>query len=155
MICPYCERQLGPEHDDKACRRKSSRRFFLTAAAGAVVAAVAKKLPLKLGIDPATGPDLSVVTGWYGDIGRNVITSTRWYGPAMAENFFKDSPFLFRLKDKDYKDFYGGEWLGEDPIIYAPDQRTRTLGDAGQDRPEAGRQRSDRRDAQAQRRDSD
>lgn len=41
LICPHCEKSLGVEHDDAACRRRLSRRHFFGLALGALAAAKA------------------------------------------------------------------------------------------------------------------
>ena len=45
VLCPHCEKALGAEHDEKACRRRMSRRFFFGLAVAPLAAAIAAKLP--------------------------------------------------------------------------------------------------------------
>jgi hypothetical protein len=95
LLCPRCEKPLGPEHDEKACERKMSRRFFFGVAFGGLMAAVAKQAP----VGPITLPELSayMVEG---------IT------PVCVDTIFQTSPLFFRLKDSDYRHFYSGGWMG-------------------------------------------
>lgn len=93
LICHRCDRELGPEHDAKACERKFSRRFFFGVAFGGLAAAVAK---VQIGL-PNTLKPLPPCYPWLAEL--NEITT------------FKTSPLLFRLKDADYKSYYSGKWL--------------------------------------------
>ncbi len=100
LICPRCDRELGPEHDAKACERKFSRRFFFGVAFGGLAAAVAKAKPVPPWvalINAGINPD------WDGSvlayIGEDDVVS------------FNPQHNLFRLKDADYEAYHSREWL--------------------------------------------
>jgi hypothetical protein len=83
LICPHCEKSLGVEHDDKACRRRMSRRFFFGLAVAPLAAAIAAKIPMT----PGTSLTLSHTFTAALESGCNPISVIRWmplakgYGP--------------------------------------------------------------------------
>ncbi len=104
LICPHCEKSLGPEHDAKTCgqsqKRRISRRFFFGIAFGGLAAAVAQ-------------------VPWYGYAqagGHDQINAYLFSEviPRMTDLIFQKSPLLYKLVERK------GDLIYQ-PLIYKPD----------------------------------
>ncbi len=112
LLCPRCEKPLGADHNQKTCQEKlargMSRRFFFGVAFGWLAATIAPQSKAK--------PWQRGVAGQITLDEINAITLAH-INPLIADNFFKQSPLLLRLKDADYRAYYSGDSIKE-PFLF-------------------------------------
>lgn len=99
LICPRCERDLGPEHDAKACQEKlargMSRRFFFGIAFGALAAVVTPKAAERF---------LPTFDEMYSLIRPTLDTA------------FTKSPLIYRVGDGKPQVYYGNSPFGLEKV---------------------------------------